>query len=1080
MGYDYGDDDDFFADDFDEAEALSDEPSFGQRLLALDPRIVVPVVAVVGLVVIMGGILLSLLLFSGGGPGGGDNQVVEITPPPDTATATPSRTATSTQLPTITPLPSDTSEPTPTLIAPGAEEPGAEGEGEGGGGEAVELPPLGDANMDEITGFVQVRYVGEEIFRQVLRDVVLTEGDTILTGEKSSAKLLLPDGTVVRVGSQTQITLDTLNSELVRLELDFGKAWHVVRYNAPFETAEGYVYEIAMPEGLAYSSGTYISTEYNTTARLGVVTCLYTTRECAYATDAGQVLMAELEQAQSLNGEAPDGPGVISDYQLAEWLANVPEVEALTPTATSTATSTGTGTRTPTRTPNLTETLIARTERARLTDEALTATEQIRQENVTGTAQVIGTERALTATNSDASTQVVFTREAQQTATADAKIIQTQEAQSTSAVQTQQAQNTQTAIANTQGATATQQAGTQAATQTQQAATQTAAASINVTFDSATVSVNENVGTINLAVRLLNAPTTDQGTIRVNYQTTNGTATGADYTPEVGAIDFVWGGTSYPAQVNITVDITNDSDAESDETFNVEMTAATNPGGSLNVNLGANPNMTVTIIDDDTPIQASVATATDSVAEDGGTIQVLFRLNAAAPQPITLNYSFNGGTASAGTDFQTPTGSVVFNTNDTEKSFTLNINDDSAVEGNETVVIQITSVSFGAIDVANDTTTVTIIDNDLTVQFNPTTASDNEGATGVTVVAQLNGAVPVGSGPFTVDFTVTDNTAARYTTPGVNCPGSPTISQDYIVTTNNNAGNGTLTFNPGDTQQTISFNLCDDIGDEADTETFNATLSNPSPGLTLGGATVATVTINDNEQPPQIDFTTNPYPSAGGNISESAGTASVPIALYDPTTGSQTTSGNTITVTCTTEDVTAVSPGDFTATNTVVTFNPGDATRTCDVPLNNDGLDEDDVQTFRVRLSNPNGGTLRNNNNPAEVRIGDDDVEPNVGFPQASYTAPVGGDVTVTISLSGASERDVTVTYSTVDGTAVAGVDFDAITNFNRTINAGSTTVTFTVNILGGATSGRSFTVVISGATNANVVNNTTTITIVP
>jgi Calx-beta domain/Right handed beta helix region len=70
-----------------------------------------------------------------------------------------------------------------------------------------------------------------------------------------------------------------------------------------------------------------------------------------------------------------------------------------------------------------------------------------------------------------------------------------------------------------------------------------------------------------------------------------------------------------------------------------------------------------------------------------------------------------------------------------------------------------------------------------------------------------------------------------------------------------------------------------------------------------------------------------------------------------------TTSATTVTVDFATADGTAKAPADYTATSGVVTFLPGETSKTIPVTINGDLLDEPD-ETFFVNLSNPTGGAV--------------------------------------------------------------------------------------------------------------------------
>ena len=155
------------------------------------------------------------------------------------------------------------------------------------------------------------------------------------------------------------------------------------------------------------------------------------------------------------------------------------------------------------------------------------------------------------------------------------------------------------------------------------------------------VSVNEGAGTATFTVTLSAA---SGQSVTVNYGTSNGTASaGSDYTAASGTLTFAPGVTSQ----TITVPITNDTVAEPNETFYVNLSAPTNAviGDALGVG---------TIIDNDlAPTVASVSAA--SATEAGNLIHTVTLSNASST-PISLAYSLGGGTATVGADYAaTPT-----------------------------------------------------------------------------------------------------------------------------------------------------------------------------------------------------------------------------------------------------------------------------------------------------------------------------------------------------------------------------------------------------------------------------------------
>ncbi len=135
-------------------------------------------------------------------------------------------------------------------------------------------------------------------------------------------------------------------------------------------------------------------------------------------------------------------------------------------------------------------------------------------------------------------------------------------------------------------------------------------------------------------------------TVTVQYATADGTATGAgefrDYVPTSGTLTFAPGDTRKTVWVRIVVD----ARVEGNETFEVDLTDATNA-------VLREAQAVVTIVDDDSPGGPRVpelAISDVSVREGGtqGVVQATFdvTLSATADHPVFVDYSTADGTAS--------------------------------------------------------------------------------------------------------------------------------------------------------------------------------------------------------------------------------------------------------------------------------------------------------------------------------------------------------------------------------------------------------------------------------------------------
>src|SRR5207253_6521184 len=80
---------------------------------------------------------------------------------------------------------------------------------------------------------------------------------------------------------------------------------------------------------------------------------------------------------------------------------------------------------------------------------------------------------------------------------------------------------------------------------------------------------------------------------------------------------------------------------------------------------------------------------------------------------VSVNYAARNGTARAGSDYSPASGMLNFGAGDMSKTFTVQIFDDNLAEPEETVNLELTAPSGGAILGSQTTAVLTIIDNEL-------------------------------------------------------------------------------------------------------------------------------------------------------------------------------------------------------------------------------------------------------------------------------------------------------------------------------------------------------------------------------
>ncbi len=94
-------------------------------------------------------------------------------------------------------------------------------------------------------------------------------------------------------------------------------------------------------------------------------------------------------------------------------------------------------------------------------------------------------------------------------------------------------------------------------------------------------------------------------------------------------------------------------------------------------------------------------------------------LSHASTSTVTVSYAVAGGTATAGSDYTTVAGTLVFWPYETNHTFALPLLNDSAVEPDETVVLGLSALSPAARFGGNRTFTYTIVDHDATTVAAP-------------------------------------------------------------------------------------------------------------------------------------------------------------------------------------------------------------------------------------------------------------------------------------------------------------------------------------------------------------------------
>jgi large repetitive protein len=137
-----------------------------------------------------------------------------------------------------------------------------------------------------------------------------------------------------------------------------------------------------------------------------------------------------------------------------------------------------------------------------------------------------------------------------------------------------------------------------------------------------------------------------------------------------------------------TVAVLGDRLAEPNETFAVNLTAAT--GATIGDGQGIG-----TILDDEPRVSINDLGKSEGSGKTN-TFSFTVSLSAAYDQAVTVNYATAGGTATAGTDFQSKSGSLTFAPGETFRTITVVVNGDKQAESNETFFVNLLGASSNA------------------------------------------------------------------------------------------------------------------------------------------------------------------------------------------------------------------------------------------------------------------------------------------------------------------------------------------------------------------------------------------------
>ena len=432
-----------------------------------------------------------------------------------------------------------------------------------------------------------------------------------------------------------------------------------------------------------------------------------------------------------------------------------------------------------------------------------------------------------------------------------------------------------------------------------------------------------------------------------------------------------------------------------------------------------------------TTITLSAHPATSS--EDDGSVSLVIRatLDAAATTTTTLHFMLFPGTNTS--EINIPTGSTSGNA----LAITVNITNDNYYQGDRTFTTR-SRMPSGVGYPGNPSLTITetswVVEDDetastkVTLSASPASVAESAGTAMITVTGTLD------NDPMPGALAVTLDLAADTATAGIDY----TDSTPPVLTIPAGSTSGTATLPLAVLQDTIF---------EED-EMLRVTGTVPADSLfSLVEPVTLTITDDDDSPPPPPP---PPLPTLAIDspsvVEGDSGTAVLtftvtlsefsaqPVTVDYADAGSGTATAGV--------DYAALAPGELT-------FAVGETSRTIDVTVRGDTLDEAD-ETVVVALSGPTNATIATRTGTGAITDDDDVPALSIDSPSVAEGDRGTAALTFTVALSEASGRRVTVGYAdTGSGTATAGADYTALVASALTIAAGETSRTIDVTVTG-------------------------------
>ncbi|NRB02903.1 MAG: DUF4214 domain-containing protein [Rhodobacteraceae bacterium] len=520
--------------------------------------------------------------------------------------------------------------------------------------------------------------------------------------------------------------------------------------------------------------------------------------------------------------------------------------------------------------------------------------------------------------------------------------------------------------------------------------------------------------------------------ITLAYTTVDGTAhAGEDYTATSGTVTFLAGQTL----ASVSVPVLGDTNIEGTEVFSLVVT----PNGFIQNDTEDSAGL-ATIFDNDSASNLPIISIQgggdrEGVGSSRGSTDFIVTLSEASLLDVSVAFrTLTDGFAQEGFDFFGGEGVLTFAPGETQKFISVTHEGDSSNDADESYTLELHSPDNAVL--SGDTPTIqakaTIFDDEgganlaLFVSDPKIVEQDGDGAQAVFELTL--------SRPATNDISLAFQTV----------DGSARAGEDYTTTS------GVVTFLAGQTFASIAVDVAgDDTSERPETFSLVVTPNGFIENETQDSSGIAT--IFDDDATSDLPIVSIVGAENREGVGSNRGTADFYVSLSKPST--QTITVDVATVT----DGSALVGVDFFENVQTLSFAPGETERSVTVTHNGDSANESD-ENYSLVLTNPTGAVLsgEESNLAATGIILDDENSENdlslfVSDPEIFEGDTGQKNAVFEILLSAPSTSDISLSYTTVDGTATAGSDYQATSGI-ITFLAGQTVSAIHVPVFGDTT----------------------------